>query len=97
MHVLYYIRERLETAINEAHEKLDIKPLMEASDFLGEGIDEKSVITYVSEYFKKFSDMNKQESLIKCINGAVEVSRKHEQFKIDVYFISYLLYSILMV
>lgn len=84
----------MESAINSAHEKLNIKPLMEASDFLGEGIDEKSVITYVSEYFKKFSDMNKQESLIKCINGAVEVSRKHEQFKIDVYIIIYIIYII---
>lgn len=65
---------------------------MEPSDFLGEGIDEKSVITYISEYFKKFSDMNKQESLIKCINGAVEVSRKHEQFKNDVYIILLLLH-----
>lgn len=56
-------------------------------------IDEKSVITYISEYFKKFSDMNKSEGLIKCINGAVEVSRKHEQFRNDVYIIYF---SILM-
>lgn len=50
-------RENLESAFEVAEAKLDISRLLDVEDLAGEGVpDEKSVMTYVFEFYKKFKD-----------------------------------------
>ncbi len=68
------------TAFKVADEKLDIAPLLEVEDLCDSAKpDEKIVMTYVAEYFKKFACMEAIEAKIQGIKDSIAVTVKHEK------------------
>lgn len=72
-----------EKAFAIAEEKLGIARLLDAQDVVT-APDEKSIIAYVSQFFKLFAQASKYDALIKAIKNAVDVTKRHDNW-IDTY------------
>jgi hypothetical protein len=55
-------RKNIETAFRIAEEELGIPRLLDVDDLMVDRPDERSVMTYVSEYFHKFADQDFREN-----------------------------------
>ena len=68
-----------ELAFSVAEEKLGIKRLLDVADVANNTRpDEKSIIAYVSQFFKLFAKASKNDALLKSIRNAVEVTKRHD-------------------
>jgi len=73
-------KENLETAFAAA-EKLGIPRLLDVADLLVERPDERSVMTYVSEYFHRFAQQNLKEIAARRAAKFVQFARSVSQKK----------------
>ena len=72
--------ENLELAFKVAEEKLNISRFLDPEDVANvPRPDEKSIIAYVSQFFKLFAGAAKNDALIKSIERAVAVTREHDR------------------
>ena len=71
--------ENCELAFSIAEQKLGIARLLDVSDVANNPRpDEKSIIAYVSQFFKLFAKASKNDALLKSIRNAVEVTKRHD-------------------
>jgi Ca2+-binding EF-hand superfamily protein len=69
----------LNLAFDVAKNELDIDRLLDAEDICGsEKPDEKSIIAYLSLFFKKFAALAQKDNLAEAIRKAVDVTQHHE-------------------
>ncbi len=68
-----------EKAFAIAEEKLGIARLLDAQDVVT-APDEKSIIAYVSQFFKLFAQASKNDALIKAIKNAIEITKRHDNW-----------------
>ena len=68
-----------EQAFGIAEEKLGISRLLDVEDVV-ESPDEKSMVAYLSQFFKLFAGEVKVEALRKAVKNAVEVTRRHDEW-----------------
>ena len=62
-----------------AEKKLGIQRFLDVSDVANHPRpDEKSIIAYVSQFFKLFAKASKNDALLKSIKNAVEVTKRHD-------------------
>lgn len=73
--------EALERAFRVAEEELGINRFLDVED-IADNVrpDEKSVVAYVTQFFKLFAGAAKNEQLVKCIAKAVGVTQRHQQW-----------------
>mmetsp|Transcript_15850 Transcript_15850/g.19242 ORF Transcript_15850/g.19242 Transcript_15850/m.19242 type:complete len:834 (+) Transcript_15850:150-2651(+) len=71
--------ENCENAFNIAEKDLGIARLLDAEDVV-DVPDEKSIVAYVSQFFKKFAGEAKYEAMSTAIKNAVEVSKRHDDW-----------------
>lgn len=73
--------EALERAFAVAEQDLGIMRFLDVED-VADNVrpDEKSIVAYVSQFFKLFAGMAKNEALIKCIAKAVATTRRHRDW-----------------
>ena len=63
-------------AFKVAEEELGITRLLDAEDVANVARpDEKSIVAYVSQFFKLFAKASKNDALVKSIRTAVEVTK----------------------
>jgi len=68
-----------ELAFSIAEEKLGIRRFLDVQDVANHPRpDEKSIIAYVSQFFKLFAKASKNDALLKSIKNAVEVTKRHD-------------------
>eukprot|EP00056_Hartaetosiga_gracilis_P007801 m.112274 g.112274 ORF g.112274 m.112274 type:complete len:903 (+) comp12781_c3_seq1:216-2924(+) len=74
------VRENLETAFSVAENELDIPRLLDVDDMV-ECVkpDERSIMTYVAAYYKKFASFNQSEVAGKKIMTVLETNMEHER------------------
>jgi len=69
----------LNLAFDVAKNELDIDRLLDAEDICGSAKpDEKSIIAYLSLFFKKFAAMAQKDNMAEAIRKAVDVTVHHE-------------------
>jgi Ca2+-binding EF-hand superfamily protein len=62
-----------------AEQKLGIPRLLDVQDVANRSKpDEKSIVAYVSQFFKLFAKAQKNDALVKSIKNAVEVTKRHD-------------------
>ncbi len=72
-------RENLQYAFDVAQNSLGIEPLLEVSDIVDtERPDERSVMTYISEFFHKFSSQDQKEVAARRIQKFVKFQENVE-------------------
>jgi len=77
-------RQNLELAFDVAEKQLGIPRLLDVEDLLDVARpDERSIVTYVSEYFHKFSAQNAIEIAGKRISNLVSLAKTNDQLKSD--------------
>lgn len=76
-------KENLQLAFDVAEKELDIPQLLDADDMVNFKPEDKSVMTYVAYYWKKFASSNKNEILGKKISKVAQSQRELEQMQHD--------------
>jgi len=77
-------RENLELAFDVAEKQLGIPRLLDVEDLLDVARpDERSVVTYVSEYFHRFSAQDQFDAMGKRIAKLVALQKTNDQLKTD--------------
>eukprot|EP00756_Hemistasia_phaeocysticola_P016598 Hpha_TRINITY_DN15487_c3_g2::TRINITY_DN15487_c3_g2_i1::g.177351::m.177351 len=71
--------ERIEYCIKGAEEKLKIPALIEAAD-MEQGLDDKSVMTYISEFFRYYSEKQTAGQAQKRVVQFVEAQKRIDTF-----------------
>eukprot|EP00055_Hartaetosiga_balthica_P008290 m.30361 g.30361 ORF g.30361 m.30361 type:complete len:879 (+) comp6225_c0_seq1:301-2937(+) len=74
------VRENLETAFSVAEKELDIPRLLDVDDMVDcVKPDERSIMTYVVAFYKKFASFNQSEVAGKKIATVLETNMEHER------------------
>jgi actinin alpha len=76
-------KENLQYAFDIAEKELDIPQLLDADDMVNFKPEDKSVMTYVAYYWKKFASSNKNEILGKKISKVAQSQRELEEMQHD--------------
>eukprot|EP01064_Diplonema_japonicum_P015972 TRINITY_DN24013_c0_g1_i1.p1 TRINITY_DN24013_c0_g1~~TRINITY_DN24013_c0_g1_i1.p1 ORF type:complete len:617 (+),score=200.98 TRINITY_DN24013_c0_g1_i1:41-1891(+) len=74
--------ERVQKCIDVAQKDLGIEPLIDASD-MEHAIDEKAIMTYISEFFALFSKVQDKEVAQRRVVKFFETQRTIENFQVD--------------
>jgi len=75
--------KNLELAFSVAEEQLNIPRLLDVEDLQQEKPDERSVMTYVSEYFHAFASGDLKESAARKAKNFIMFARKMEEMQFD--------------
>jgi len=73
----------LELAFNVAEKSLDIPRLLEVEDLVAERPDERSVMTYISEFFHRFASQDIRENAARRVNRFLRFMRNIERQEED--------------
>eukprot|EP00127_Corallochytrium_limacisporum_P005691 Clim_evm70s210 gene=Clim_evmTU70s210 len=74
--------ECLNKAFDVAEKELDIPKLLDAKDMISSAKpDERSVMTYVAQYYHAFSGSNKAEAAARRLNKMLSQAKEHEDAK----------------
>jgi len=73
----------LEKAFSIADKELDIPELLDANEMVSYKPDEKSVMTYVAYYWKKFASSNKTEKAARKVGRVAKNQRTNEEMESD--------------
>jgi actinin alpha len=71
----------LNLAFDVAERELDIPRLLDAEDLVNESPDEKSIMTYLTNYWKKFSASDKVQKVAKKIGKLAQKHKEIEEMK----------------
>jgi actinin alpha len=75
-------KENLQLAFDVAQKNLGIEPLLDADDLVAtERPDERSVMTYISEFFHKFSSQDQKETAARRVQKHVHFHQKVESME----------------
>eukprot|EP01059_Diplonema_ambulator_P005367 TRINITY_DN15101_c0_g1_i1.p1 TRINITY_DN15101_c0_g1~~TRINITY_DN15101_c0_g1_i1.p1 ORF type:complete len:626 (+),score=277.44 TRINITY_DN15101_c0_g1_i1:32-1879(+) len=74
--------ERLQKCIDVAEKSLGIEPLIEATD-MEQAIDEKAIMTYISEFFALFSKVQDKEVAQRRVVKFFETQKTIDSFQVD--------------
>ncbi len=75
-------RENLQLAFDVAQQHLGIEPLLDIEDIVStERPDERSVMTYISEFFHKFSSQDQKETAARRIQKHVNFHQNVEEME----------------